>query len=131
MNPANALLPSWLSAWYPCNPTSVPVKNVRKQITPTVPPTTASAPVPKLTSASSRMTSRGYRRTVRGTAAKDRPWNDSCAPRSSRITSGPLLRDDLEVDRGDDEVQGEQQHEGDHDRLVHRVAHALRAALGV
>jgi hypothetical protein len=45
----------------------VPVKNVRKQMTPTVPPMTASAPVPKLTSASSRRTSLRYRRSVRGT----------------------------------------------------------------
>ena len=41
-----ALLPSWLRAWYPCSPTSVPVKKVRKQMTPTVPPATASAPEP-------------------------------------------------------------------------------------
>ncbi|MDQ0763268.1 hypothetical protein QF027_005903 [Streptomyces canus] len=47
-------VPSWLSAAYPCRPTSVPVKNDRKAMTPTVPPTTASAPRPKLTSASSR-----------------------------------------------------------------------------
>src|SRR2546423_5348073 len=130
MKPVNALLPSWLSAWYPCRPTSVPVKKVRKQMTPTVPPTTASAPVPKLTSASSRMTSRRYRRSVRGTAAAARAWNSSCAPRSSRITSTALLRDDLEVDRGDHEVQREQQHEGDDHALVDRVADALRPAPG-
>ena len=47
-------VPSWLSAAYPCRPTSVPVKKDRKAITPTVPPTTASAPRPKLTSASRR-----------------------------------------------------------------------------
>ncbi|CAM5738286.1 hypothetical protein SAFG77S_02957 [Streptomyces afghaniensis] len=47
-------VPSWFRAAYPCSPTSVPVKNDRKAITPTVPPTTASAPRPKLTSASSR-----------------------------------------------------------------------------
>src|SRR5215813_14548156 len=126
MNPVKALLPSWLSAWYPCNPTSVPVKNVRKQMTPTVPPTTASAPVPKLTSASSRTTSRPCRRNARGTAAAARMWNSSCSPRSSRtprpnirrcgsVTSASLLRYDLEVDGRDHEVQREQQHERDHD----------------
>jgi hypothetical protein len=36
----------------------VPVKKVMNAITPTVPPMTASAPVPKLTSASSRRISR-------------------------------------------------------------------------
>src|SRR5256714_9570812 len=119
MKPVTALLPSWLSAWYPCRPTSVPVKKVRKQITPTVPPTTASAPVPKLTSASSRTTSRRYRRSVRGTAAAARAWNSSCSPRSSRITSAALLRNDLDVDRGDHEVHGEYQHETDHNHLDH------------
>src|SRR5256714_5898129 len=130
MKPVTALLPSWLSAWYPCRPTSVPVKKVRKQITPTVPPTTANAPVPKLTSASSRTTSRRCRRSVRGTAAAARAWNSSCSPRSSRITSASLLRDDLEVDRGYHEVQREQQHEGDDHALVHRVADALRPTAG-
>src|SRR3989440_7134878 len=130
MNPVNALEPIWLSAWYPWSPTSVPVKKVRKQITPTVPPTTASAPVPKLTSASSRTTSRRYRRSVRGTAAAARAWNSSCSPRSSRITSAPLLRYDLEVDRGDHEVEREEQHEGDHHALVDRVADALRPTPG-
>src|SRR3954452_6339955 len=46
-------------------------------------------------------------------------------------TSAALLRDDLEVDRRDDEVRQEQQHEADDDALVDGVADALRAALGV
>jgi hypothetical protein len=55
--PVNAPDPSWSRAWYPCRPTSVPVKNARNAITPTVPPTTDSAPVPSVTSASSRVIS--------------------------------------------------------------------------
>jgi hypothetical protein len=58
MKPVNAPLPIWWRAWYPCRPTSVPVKKVRKAMTPTVPPTTARPPVPKLTSPSRRITSR-------------------------------------------------------------------------
>src|SRR5260221_14405798 len=46
-------------------------------------------------------------------------------------SSAALLRDDLEVDRCDDEVRQEQQHEADDHRLVHGIADALRAALGV
>jgi hypothetical protein len=56
--PVNADVPSWSSAAYPWRPTSVPVKNDRKAMTPTVPPMTASAPVPKVTSARSRNVSR-------------------------------------------------------------------------
>jgi hypothetical protein len=52
-----AEVPSWSSAAYPWRPTSVPVKKDRKAMTPTVPPMTASAPVPKVTSASSRKVS--------------------------------------------------------------------------
>src|SRR5215475_14053896 len=122
-------------------------------MTPTVPPTTASAPVPKLTSASNRTTSRPCRRTARGTAATARTWNISCSPRSSRtrrtrttprtpstprpnacrcgsVTSASLLRYDLEVDGGDHEVQREQEHERDHDALVDGIADPLRPAAG-
>ena len=42
-------------------------------MTPTVPPMTASAPVPRLTSASSRRTSFLYRRTVRPLQPIERP----------------------------------------------------------
>ena len=70
--PVNALDPSWFSAAYPCNPTSVPVKNERNAITPTVPPITASAPAPNATSPSRRNTSRLYRRSVRGVHARAR-----------------------------------------------------------
>jgi hypothetical protein len=69
--PVNALDPIWFSAAYPCSPTSVPVKNDRNAITPTVPPMTASAPEPKLTSASRRKISFLYRRMVRGVHASD------------------------------------------------------------
>ena len=103
-------------------------------MTPTVPPTTASAPVPKLTSASSRTTSRWYRRSVRG-IQRDRAQVEG--ELAAEVVEGhaarhhvPLLRDDLEVDGGDDEVQREQQHERDDHALVDRVADALRAALG-
>ena len=44
-------MPIWFSAAYPCSPTSVPVKKVIAVITPTVPPITASAPEPRVTSA--------------------------------------------------------------------------------
>ncbi len=54
MKPVKAPVPSWLSAVYPCSPTSVPVKKARNAMTPTVPPITDSAPLPRLTSASRR-----------------------------------------------------------------------------
>ena len=43
-------MPSWSSAAYPCSPTSVPVKKQSTRMTPTVPPMTASEPLPKTTS---------------------------------------------------------------------------------
>ena len=49
--PENAAVPIWLSAAYPWRPTSVPVKKHIAVITPTVPPITASAPEPRVTSA--------------------------------------------------------------------------------
>src|SRR6478752_1126589 len=79
-------------------------------MTPTVPPMTESAPVPRETSASSR---------------------SALAPRVNLsvlvaiVASSDLLRDDLEVHGRDDEVDDEEQHEGDDDALVHRVADAL------
>src|SRR5436190_11820992 len=42
--------------------------------------------------------------------------------------STELLGDDLEVHGGHHEVDDEQQHEGDDDRLVHGITDALRAA---
>jgi len=45
--------------------------------------------------------------------------------------SDGLLRNDLEVDRRDDEVHDEQQHERDDHGLVDGVTDAFRAALGV
>ena len=56
-NPENSDVPIWLRAAYPWSPTSVPVKNARAVITPTVPPMTARAPDPRATSASSRQIS--------------------------------------------------------------------------
>ena len=49
--PEKAEVPSWLSAAYPWRPTSVPVKKHMAVMTPTVPPMTASAPEPRVTSA--------------------------------------------------------------------------------
>src|SRR3954454_10855591 len=122
-------------------------------MTPTEPAMTASAPEPRLTSAMSRTISFQYAGIARGTHASARPKNDSCSPRSSSTPSGHsmagfrrrsgrgsvpvaamsdrLLRHDLEVDRRDDEVHDEQQHERDDHGLVDRVTDAFRAALGV
>jgi hypothetical protein len=50
----NADVPIWFSAAYPWSPTTVPVNRVMAIITPIVPPMTPSAPLPKVTSASSR-----------------------------------------------------------------------------
>ena len=58
MKPVKAAVPIWFSAAYPCRPTTAPVNTVMPTITPMVPPITPSAPLPKLTSASSRITSR-------------------------------------------------------------------------
>ena len=52
-------MPIWLRAAYPESPTWAPVKNVMPAITPTVPPMTARAPEPRVTSASSRRISFG------------------------------------------------------------------------
>ena len=50
----------------------MPVNSVMPIITPTVPPMTASAPLPKLTSASSRIVSLAYWVTDFGTQASAR-----------------------------------------------------------
>src|SRR5690349_5868116 len=88
-------------------------------------------------------------------SAMARRWNDSCRPTSSKAApadatlrpicrpalpmaaisplprSSELLGDEGEVQRRHDEVGEEDQDERDDDGLVHGVAHALRAALGV
>jgi len=52
MNAVNFATPIWLSEAYPWMPTSVPAKNARNAITPTVPAITDSPPAPNATSAS-------------------------------------------------------------------------------
>src|SRR3954465_6923499 len=142
--PENAAVPSWLSAAYPCSPTSVPVKKHIAVMTPTVPPMTASAPEPSVTSARIRRISFLYRLMVRGVHASALMKNASSSPRLSRVLSGlsyterklamaltRLRWDELEVDGAHHEVHDEQQHERDDHGLVHRVADALRPAGGV
>src|SRR4051794_27118975 len=142
--PENAAVPSWFRAAYPWRPTSVPVKKHIAVMTPTVPPMTASAPEPSVTSARIRRISFLYRLMVRGVHASALMKNASSSPRLSRVLSGlsyterrlamaltRLRWDELEVDGAHHEVHDEQQHERDHHRLVDGVAHALRAARGV
>ena len=81
-------MPSWLSAAYPCRPTSVPVKKHIAVMTPTVPPMTASAPEPRVTSARIRRISFLYRRIVRGVHASARMKNASSSPSLSRNLAG-------------------------------------------
>ena len=57
MKPLNTSTPSCCRPWKPESPTTAPVEIVMKAMTPTVPPMIASAPLPRLTSASSRMIS--------------------------------------------------------------------------
>src|SRR3546814_1797851 len=45
----------------------------------------------------------------------------------TEVISGPLSGEELEIERGDHEVDEEEQQEGDHHGLVDCVAHALRA----
>ena len=59
MNALNFATPIWLSEAYPWMPTSVPAKNARNAITPTVPAIRLSPPAPKVTSASVLTISRG------------------------------------------------------------------------
>src|SRR6476469_7571410 len=129
MNPVSADVPSWSRAAYPCRPTTLPVNRLSATITPIVPPTTASAQEPKLTSDSSRTISRRYRLVAFGISRSAFAWKINCLPRSAtlsarRVTarfsrwvlaiSDALRGDELEVDRRDDEVEQEGQHEGDH-----------------
>jgi hypothetical protein len=86
--PENAAVPIWLSAAYPCSPTSVPVKKHMAVITPTVPPMTARAPEPRVTSARIRRISFLYRTTVLGVQASARRKKASSEPRSSRVRRG-------------------------------------------
>src|SRR5690606_34785105 len=114
-------------------------------ITPIVPPITASAPLPKLTSASSRTISRGYRLNARGIQASVRRLNRTDSPsvskndsRRSRVwatrcrtgvvvtASHTLRRHELQVHGRQHEVDEEQQQEREDDRLVHGVADAFR-----
>ena len=59
--PVSASIPTLDSVLYPCTAISAPVDSVRKPMMTTVPPITASAPVPIPITAISRNTSPGYR----------------------------------------------------------------------
>src|SRR5699024_8983638 len=122
-------------------------------MTPMVPPSTASTPTPKVTSAMSRSTSWREWMTVCGIQPTARRWKASGSPILSMASTGwrtiarnlarrtpmsvriamsrPLRRDDLEVHRREDEIGEEQEEEGHHDAQVDRVADPLRTALGV
>ena len=126
-------------------------------MTPTVPPMTASAPEPKVTSASSRRISFLYRRdrawgpgqrldverqllaqVVQGdrTAGRAARWRScrapSLAPHLAMLShQDPFAGTTWKYSAVMHEVDEEQQHERDDHRLVDRVAHALRSAAGV
>ncbi len=70
--PVRTELPNWSRAAKPWRPTTTPVKPDIMTMTPMVPPMTARAPLPNVTSASRRSISLRYRRSVRGVQAMAR-----------------------------------------------------------